>query len=211
MPSQRNETTASAAAAHLQQQFAQRTDLHRRNPNMSDGGKQRAIAREFVNARTQMQELRAQHQQIVAAERTRLTHATFGGHADIGQFRSAVATLLAQVDAVDGTKPDARATQLQRLESALRVAQMTDDPTAAAAAFVVAKERGFNRVVDSYLQANPERARSLEELQDLDAGESDLGNRMFTPFRVMHPPELRQNEAVIQQLAAEAPAPGVPA
>src|SRR5689334_16407777 len=85
-----------ATATEIHQRLGQAVERHRRNPNLSDDGKRKLIAKEYVAARRDLQALQQAAQQSNAIRRAAAERRLFGlpkgaTSAEIVSFRDAMA------------------------------------------------------------------------------------------------------------------------
>ncbi|HAW10274.1 MAG: hypothetical protein ABSC16_12405 [Candidatus Dormibacteria bacterium] len=194
-----HETTARDRAAAAHRALAQSVEVTDGDVRLTDSAKNAIKAHAYLKARAQVADARREHEAVVAAQRRELERNAFGYPADPDRFR----------DALNGASE--RITTRTQAAAALRRAERTGDDLAAHAVFVIAAEKGFGDIVDSYAARHPESGSALQRLRDHDAAADTVAEKLFSPLR---PPQLPRglppNEDRLARLAAEARASDPP-
>ena len=189
----------------LHQELTASVQKIRDNPNLSDAGKQRMIAAAYVRSDAANAQLRADQVAEAAASRRAVEARLFGlNNAD----RRDPALVMSHRDAI------ARAAQVttpEEAETLLRSAALGGDKVFAKALLGVAFSKGYQQVVDVYVDEMPADVEDIDELVAMNAADSAAQapeNRVLGSVleHLPKPAELRdaKDDSTIRKLAAEA-------
>ena len=169
----------------------------RADPNLSDLGKQRAMAVAYVKCAATLAEIRATETDTIAARRSFLEGKLFG----IGSVNP-----MAAADYRDAQDRAEKSVQPKDALKLLDRTTRTQDETLAKAVAAHAVEQGWSGVLDRYAATRPEAQDALGELRQIDAQTSDstaiIGRGAIYSPRM--PPELaRLSNSMIRTLAEQ--------
>lgn len=174
-------TTADVTAA--QQRLASQVERIRGRRELSDHAKRVAIAKAYKETRDSITAMRAQAEEQVRGERTKLHRRLFGHEGDTDPN-----TTIVRRDAAD------RAAKLKtphEAEHALKRAEREGDTHLAQAIASHAAEQVWGSVVDTYVSARPEAAATAEALQALPNPDDGVWvMQQAMTYSVMPPSEL---------------------
>jgi hypothetical protein len=188
------DTAAREQAVKIGQRFNQLSRAVREDKALSEHAKKATLAHHWRATQSRLLALKGEHQAEVEREHRRLELELFGHAADPDIYRAALAAAAAQIDSP------------AKAEAALRRADRTGDEVAAKAALTISLEKGFGSAVDAYKARNPGAAAALTEFRNFEQAMADPQDRLFSPFKVLRPPELPTRDEAIDALAREAPA-----
>lgn len=179
---------------NVQAMFNNAVKQIKRDPNLTDRGKQIMLARVYTEARRRIMPLEKADRESHIKRYDEVEKSVFGSTADDP------ASVMSFRNACD------RAAELQDAPSALRAldtAQRGNDATLARAIVMRAWQAGWSNVTDTYAATNPKLTDQLAELaalrHHLDSTVSVIGGDMITSLR--RPAELEMVNA--DQLAEE--------
>jgi hypothetical protein len=178
-------TPATQSAMRIRQTFDKTVAGIRTDDDLSDFGKQRAMAAAYLKCADALAEIRTGESDAIAARRTELEQQIFGiGSTDpmaAMDYRDALDT------AEKSNQPKDALTKLARITR-------TKDETLAKAIASHAVEMGWSGVLDAYAADRPAVRDALAELRQIDSETADLTGQfargvIYSPQK---PPELQR-------------------
>jgi hypothetical protein len=190
-------TPETQQAMKIRQAFDKTCAGIRADPNLSDIGKQKAMATAWLKARDSLAGIRSAETDRIAARRATLEGQLFG----IGSGNP--------MAAADYRDAQDRAEKCEQPRDALKLLDRTtrtQDETLAKAVAAFAVEQGWPDILDRYAASRPAAQSALAELRQIDAQSADstaiVGRgAIYTPRK---PPELaRFSDSMIRTLAEQ--------